>query len=93
MSMTTHIIGFQPPDEVLLKMKAVWDACVAANTRIPDEVQIFFNYAPPDDRGVEVALSEQFGLREWHSDGREGYEIELAKLPANVTHLRFYNSY
>lgn len=42
MSMNTRIYGVIPPDAKWKKMKAVWDACDAANMEVPEEVLNFF---------------------------------------------------
>jgi hypothetical protein len=42
MGMSTHVVGFKPPDEKWRKMKAVWDACEAAGTDPPAAVSKFF---------------------------------------------------
>lgn len=89
MSMSTHVVGFKPPDEKWKKMKAVYDACIEAGTEVPSSVTDFFNYEPPDPAGVEVEIK----AREWKDDMCEGYEIDLKSLPKDVTIIRFYNSY
>lgn len=89
MSMSTHVIGFKPPDAKWKKMKEVWDACEKAGIDPPKEVSEFFNYENPDENGVEVELD----AAEWGDDGRQGYEIEVSKLPKGVTIIRFYNSW
>lgn len=89
MSMSTHVIGFKPPDAKWKKMKEVWDACDKAGVEAPKEVSEFFNWEAPDENGVEVELD----AAEWSDEGREGYEIEVSKLPKGVTVIRFYNSW
>jgi len=71
--MSTHVVGFRPPDEKWKKMKAVWDACEAAGAKIPDEVSDFFDGEEPDARGVEVDLEESDVAKKWRDDGREGF--------------------
>jgi len=105
MGMSTHVVGFRPPDEKWRKMKAVWDACKAAETDPPVEVEDFFGGDEPDEAGVEVRLDPlllddnkaKLGVVvDWEDDMREGLEVDLEKLRANfpsVTKLRFYNSY
>ena len=56
MSMSTHVIGFKPPDEKWKKMKKVWDTCQEAGIDAPKEVVEFFNDCPPDEAGVEVEI-------------------------------------
>lgn len=88
-SMSTYVKGFAPADETWQKMKDIWDACVAAQVRIPEAVDDFFDGEPPDPRGVEVGLP----AREWRDGDREGYEVDVADIPPHVTTLRFYNAW
>ena len=89
MSMSTHVIGFKPPDEKWQKMKAAWDACKAAEIEPPDEVQRFFEYTEPDPNGVEVKLP----LADWSRDGAKGVEVYLDQVSKDVKVIRFYNSW
>jgi hypothetical protein len=96
MGMSTHIIGFKPPDDKWRKMKAVWDACEAASVEPPAEVEKFFEYETPDVVGVRVtcgALTDCGAVVEWRDDTRDGFEVHVGKLPPDVTVLRFYNSW
>ena len=89
MSMSTHVIGFKPPDEKWQQMKKVYDSCEAAGVDIPDDVDKFFNYETPDNNGVEVELK----LHEWSYDCQDGYEVHVSEIPKDVKVIRFYNSY
>lgn len=89
MSMSTHIIGFAPPDETWLKMKAIWDACEAAQLDPPEEVGEFFGYTDPDPAGVEVEIP----YSDWANRSREGFEVALKDIPKHVKTIRFYNSW
>lgn len=93
MSMSTHIVGFRPADDKWRKMKAVYDACQDAGTQVPDSVIRFFDYAPPDEAGVEVDIEKTDAVTEWRGDMREGFEVDLTQLPEGITVIRFYNSY
>jgi len=98
MSMSTHVVGFRPPDEKWKKMKAVWEACKKADMDPPEEVQDFFEYEGPDDQGVEVreeALRKAGAISQWEDkDGSaSGYEIDVTKLPKDVKIVRVYNSW
>ena len=93
MSMSMSVVGFLPPDEQWLKMKAAYDACKAIGVEPPEEVEDFFNGEDPGDApGKEVQL-EGNGAKEWRSDGSEGFEVELARLPKSVKFVRFYCSW
>lgn len=90
MSMSTHAVGFAPPDEKWEKMKDVWDACKAAKVEAPMEVQKFFDYKDPDpDLGVVVKIP----YRTWGDDHAQGIEVEIDKIPKHVKVIRFYNSW
>jgi hypothetical protein len=89
MSMSTHVKGFTPPDEEWQKMKAVWDACTTAGVPVPDEVGRFFGWEAPDPAGLETELL----FRKWKSGMREGYELDVADIPAHVRTIRFWNSW
>lgn len=96
MGMSTHVIGFKPPDETWQRMKAVWDACEAAGIDLPAEVDHYFQGERPDPAGVEVPKTDLVklgALREWDVGDSEGYEVELEKLPADIKILRFFNSW
>ena len=89
--MSTHIVGFKAPDEKWKAMKAIWDACENAGIDVPGEVEKYFGGEPPDERGVEVDLDED--ALEWSDDSCSGYEIDVKKIPKDVTHIRFYNAW
>jgi hypothetical protein len=52
-----------------------------------------FEWDTPDERGVEVKLKDAECCSEFRDDYRVGSEIDVRKLPADLTHIRFYNSY
>lgn len=92
MGMSTHIVAFRQPDEKWNKMKAVWVACEKAGVSIPRDVEEFFNHENPNDKmGMEVKINK--ALSGWGDGSRQGYEVDLEKLPKDVKILRFYNSY
>lgn len=94
MSMSTHVLGFRPPDEKFQQMKAVYDACQAAGVEVPDDVQNFFEYGPPDDAGVQLDLQrDSEAVHEWRDESCEGYEVDLRKLPQGIHIIRFENCY
>lgn len=59
MGMSTHVVGFRPPDEQWKKMKVAWEACEDAGAEIPAAVLQFFGDEEPGDRpGMEVSLGD-----------------------------------
>lgn len=97
MSVSLHVVGFKPPDDKWKKMKAVWDSCKEAGVDPPAAVDKFFGGEPPDPTGVEISehtLKKEVGaVTEWHEDMRDGFQVELSKLPKDIKFLRFYVSY
>ncbi len=93
MSMSYHIVGFRPPDAKWHKMKAAWEACDAAGLRIPAEVAEFFGHEDPDESGVEVEIEDTESVTEYRAEMREGFEVDVTKLPPDVKIIRFFNSY
>ena len=91
MSMSTHVEGVRPPDETWQRMKAAYDACVAAEVPIPMDVLAFFDDAPPDPDGIVVSLDDV--AQPYWAQESEGFTVQLADLPGNITAIRFYNSY
>lgn len=92
MGMSTHIVGFRPPDERWNKMKAIWESCEAAGVPVPGDVSEFFEQEDPADRpGMEIDISD--AVCGYGSEGHDGYEVDISKLPDGVSVVRFYNSY
>lgn len=91
MSMSTHVVGFVPPDAKWKKMKAAWDACTKAGVPVPEEVTEFFNYEAPDSNGVEIDIKE--AVPQYRRDMCEGFDVDVSKLPKHVSVIRFYNSW
>jgi len=91
MSMSTSVYGFRPPDERFKEMLAIYKACTKAKIEIPAEVDEFFDGGEPDPAGVAIDLGK--AEKEFRTDGQEGIEIDLKKLPKDVTLIRFVNSW
>ena len=92
MGMSTNVIGFKAPDDKWRKMKAIWDACEAADIDIPEEVYEYFDCREPDPAGVTVDIDY---VSEWSDSDRvmSGIEISVKDLPPGLTSIRFYNSW
>lgn len=94
-----YLYGIRPPDATWKKMKGVYDACTAANLPIPDEVDKFFNGAPPDTLGVRVELVVSHektcheAVRLYKAEMQEGFEVDISKLPPDIKVLRFVHDY
>lgn len=99
-----HVVGIKPPDERWKKMKAVYDACVAAEAKVPKEVDDYFDNEPPDESGVVVdlsncmrrasgALGHHPSVTEWSDEDSCGCEIDISKLPKDVKIVRVFQSW
>jgi len=97
MSMSTHCVGFKPSiSDKWKKMKAAWDACYEAGVKLPDEVDSFFEFDQPDEAGVGVSqeiLVDCGALSDWENEDANGFELDVSKLPEDVTTIRFCNSF
>lgn len=92
MSMSTHAVGFRPADAMWNKMKAIYEACEKADVDVPVEVMRFFEDEEPGDKpGKEVDIKE--AAKEWNDEYRQGFEIDITKLPKDVKIIRVYNSF
>lgn len=92
MGMSTHACGFRPADEEWEKMKAVWLSCEKAGVEIPQNVIQFFDDEHPESKpGMEISLGD--ACREWSDKYREGYQIDVTKLPEGLKYIRVYNAW
>ena len=92
MGMSTHIVGFKPPNEKFKQMKQVYDTCIEAGVKVPDEVMRFFKWDNPEDNGVEVDLNS-FVKKVTPHDCADGFELHLDELDPDIKIIRFVNSY
>lgn len=83
-----RVVGLSFPDDTWRKMRAVYDACEDAGLSVPSKVLEYFDYKEPNERGLEINLTVSDAVREDMVETREVVEIELSKIPANITVLR-----
>lgn len=95
MSMSTHVYGLKLPDDKWKQMKAVWDACGAAGVGLPSSVEKFFQHETPDEKGWQLINLDQHPSVSTYTDEdmTSGFEVDVTKLPAGVTTIRFINSF
>ena len=100
MGMSSHITGYiSKDDEQWAKMLKIWNACEEAETEVPEKVAKFFEsitddgYDPNEVPGVSVDLEELDCCREYNADSVNGFEIDITKLPKDITVIRFCNCY
>ena len=94
MGMSTHIVGFRPANDRWKKMKAVYETCAAAGIAVPEDVQRFFDYEPPGNKpGISVDIKNCEAVSQWVDESKSGYEIDITKLPKDITIIRVYNAW
>jgi hypothetical protein len=96
MSMSCHVIGIKEPTEEYLKKYRAYQACMEAGIDPPKAIIDFFDgisFKYINATGMEVDLHGNSAISEWKGDGKTGFEVEIAKIPAGITRLRFCNSW
>ena len=93
MGMSTHIIAIGEPGDKHSKMFAAYEACSAAGLDVPKEVNEYFNWDSPNEKGLEIDIEEHGCCTEFSEDSRHVFEIDLKSLPEGITHIRFFNSH
>lgn len=93
MGMHSFVQGIKPPDKRWLAMKKIWDACEELKVNVPEAVQDFFDGDAPDELGVVIDMTEHNGVTDYKAEGCDGFEVDLTKLPKDITIIRFVNSY
>jgi len=93
MSSEQRVLGLKPADKKWKAMQKAWKACETAGVPVPEEVRSFFNGDIPDPKGVEVNINE--AVTEWDEDehGRRGTDIDISKIPPDVTIIRILVTY
>ena len=89
MGMSTHVVGIRLPDKKWKAMKEIWDKCEEHGVDPPKEVGEFFDWEPPDERGVVVDVKGE----EWSGEMCSGYEVKIGDLPKGIHVIRFFNSW
>ena len=86
-----HIKGIREPDQEFMDMKAVYEACKKAGISVPDRVQEFFDWQDPSPLGIVSDLDLSDAVQAYDDGkGREGFDVDISRLPKNITHIRFY---
>lgn len=94
MSMYSYVEGFIPPDQKFNEMMEIWNVCERVGVTIPKEVMDFFGHTSPDPSGMVVRLDLGHpAIRRYNQEMRDGFEVDLTKLPEHIKTIRFVNSY
>jgi len=92
MVVSTCVYGFRPANDKWEKMKAIYDAYVAADLQVPDSIRNFFSWCEPSEYGVIVRLPTGC-LREHRGNDEASIDILLKELPEDMTVIRVVNSW
>lgn len=96
--MSTHITAFIPDsDPTYQKHLAVFKACQNADVSLPKETADYFGSNEPyyglEEEKLEFKLEKGIHYKEWSAEMCQGFEIDINKIPKEVSKIRFYNSY
>ena len=88
-----HVVGLRPVDDKWRAMKAAWDACELIGAPIPTKVYEFFDGVyPKSETVIEVELDKSVYAK-YNDDGQSGFDVDLRRLPDDVTMVRFFCAY
>lgn len=82
-----------------LRKVAVLKACQEAGIGLPHELEGYFGAkgirldSVSPDGAISVELGTADGVKGWRGDEKQGYDVDLSKLPAGVKTIRVYISY
>ena len=100
--MSSNVYGIRKPDKKWLEYKKVIDTLKEAGLSwedAPKEVLEFFGYNEPDPDGITIEFGSDYKPSKHEccssikEDMVDGFIIDISKLPKNITHIRFVNSY
>ena len=102
MGMMSYVVGIRKPDDKWKKYKKIIDALEESGLTwedAPKDVKEFFGWDRPDPDGISITLASKYGndnheCCQLHEEEMEdGFVIDISKLPKNITHIKFLNSY
>lgn len=98
MSVHTYVQLGRDIDEKTQKYQKILDACNDAGIEPPSEVRIFFEELDDDDIELEDGVlwedTATDAISKYNTDdARSIISVDLSKLPEDVKHVRFVNSY
>lgn len=97
MGMSTHITAFRDQNGKLKEMLEIKDFCDSKGVSYPAEVNEYFgSEANERSKYLRESMSElsvKDWVKPWNDDMQEGYEVNVKDIPAEVSIIRFYNSW
>ena len=94
MSMSTYVVVFKSPDKEHEKMRQIYENCQELGIPIPDLVLEYFEDCSDDWQSIGIPIdTSDDAVQEWKCDMKDGYLVDLSKLPKEAGFVLFYNSY
>lgn len=91
MSISTYVQGLKPKTEEYQTKLDIYIACRKINIEPPREIVDFFD-GEICEEGIVTELPKE-AVREYSDEYRDFLEVDLTKLPPDVSEIRFVNSY
>ena len=92
MSMCSYVQGLKPKTEEYEKKLQIYNMCYEMNIVPPEEILKFFD-GEVCEEGIITEIPKD-AIRNYADDCcRDFYEVDLTKIPSDVTKIRFVNSY
>ena len=92
MSMCSYVHGLKPKTEEYEKKLLVYKICEELNINPPREIEDYFD-GEVCEEGIVTELPKE-AIREYSDECCNDYiEVDLTKIPSDVTKIRFANSY
>lgn len=92
MSTNTYIQGLKPKTGEYQIRLDVFTSCKKINIEPPKEIKDFFYNGEICEEGIVTELPKE-AVREYTDEYREFLEVDLTKIPDDISRIRFVNSY
>ena len=91
MGISVNIQGLKPVTEDYKKRLYIYKSCRELGIRPPEEIEEYFEYdSEPCDEGIIVRFKENVVKESSDADYcRYYYDVDLSKLPNDITKVRF----
>ena len=92
MSMCTYVQGLKPKTEEYEKKLHIYNACREINVTPPEDILRFFD-GEVCEEGIITELPKEAMSNYMDDCCRDFFEVDLTKIPSDVTKIRLVNSY
>jgi len=91
--MNIHIQAIGHHDEKFEEMMSLWQEHIAVNSPPSEEVCEYFKLNDPTKTGFTLCTKMLNACTPIDKPSRNGYEIDLSKLPPGITHIVVYDGH